>query len=136
MLAPAGNRGQLVFRQVCQLEMSPTPGAVVWVTSFCFVSLEWEAQDSSGTTWLCEVSTLCPSAGQACFIDPRGPRDPQLLPLSFQKEAEERLRAVAPQSRGWSWMSPGAFPDVRGACAVLQGGMAVLPGPWRMCVDL
>lgn len=82
MSPPAGNRGQLVFGQVCQLEMSPTPGAVVWLTPFCFVFLEWEAQDSFGTTWFCEVSNLCPSA-QACFTDPRGPRDPQLLPLSF-----------------------------------------------------
>ena len=128
MSAPEGNRGQLVFWQVCQLETSPTPGTVVWVTPFCFVSLKWKAQDSSGTTGLCEVSTLCPPA-QACFIDPRGPQDPQLLPLSFQKEAEERLRAVAQQSRGWSWMSPGVFPALRGVCAVLQGGMAALPGP-------
>ena len=125
---PAGKRGQLVFGQVCQLEMSPTPGAVVWVTPFSFVSLEWEAQDSFGTTWLFEVSNLCPYA-QACFTDPRGPWDPHLLPLSFQKEAEGWLRAVALQS-------PGAFPWVRGACAVLQGGMAALPGPWMTCVDL
>ena len=92
------------------------------------MSLEWEAQDSFGTTWLFEVSNLCPYA-QACFTDPRGPWDPHLLPLSFQKEAEGWLRAVALQS-------PGAFPWVRGACAVLQGGMAALPGPWMTCVDL